>query len=236
MTRVGRAIVFGLLTIGLFPSSPALGRPLAQPTPEVIAAGFMNAHPDLLFRSRGLARYNAGDYEAARVRFLRAARYADKPSQGMLAEMYWNGEGVQRDRALGYAWMDLAAERQWRPFLTLRERYWAALSPSEQSRALSEGQSLYAVYGDDVAKPRKARVLRRERRDIVGSRTGAVGAVSIEVPGSVGTTVINSKTFFQDQYWDPGRFWAWQDSLWREASRGVVEVGTLQTPKVEAQP
>src|SRR3546814_6828921 len=80
--------------------------------------------------------------------FLRAARYADKPSQAMVAEMHWRGLGVPQDRELGYAWMDLAAERMYPNFVIKRERYWQLLDADQRSNAIERGQQLLAEYGD----------------------------------------------------------------------------------------
>ena len=87
-----------------------------EPLAQMLILRFMNGHPDLFWRLRGRKYYEAGHYEHARECFELAARYADKPSQAMLGEMHWQGEGGPRDRALGYAWMDLAAERLYEVF------------------------------------------------------------------------------------------------------------------------
>src|SRR3546814_613891 len=78
--------------------------------PGILTEGFLSSHPDMRWRREGLYSYNQEEYDIAMDQFLRAARYADKPSQAMIAEMYWKGIGVPRDRELGYAWMDWAAE------------------------------------------------------------------------------------------------------------------------------
>ena len=83
----------------------------------------------------------------------------------MLGEMHWEGLGGPRDRALGYAWMDLAAERYYEDFYLLRERYWSQLGAQEREQALRRGQPLLRKYGDDKAKRRLARILVRERPD-----------------------------------------------------------------------
>ena len=226
---------FALAALALaFTGTPAAfaqsGGPVDEPNAEVMAAGFLNAHPDLLYRSRGVERFRDGDFEAAFVRFMRAARYADKPSQGMLGEMYWNGRGVAQDRALGYAWMDLAAERLWRPFVIKREMYWNELDASERERALEEGKRLYAEYGDDVAKPRKENLMERERKNVVGSRTGATsGSISIQIPGPGGTETVSAKDYYDDRYWEADTYWAWQERIWKEARPAMVDVGPITT-------
>ena len=101
---------------------------------EVIGSeAFLGAHPDLKYRLLGLQHYGKGDWARALEDFRRAARYGDKPAQGMIGEMHWNGEGVAVDRALAYAWMDIAAERAYPLLLAKREHYWAELDESERA-------------------------------------------------------------------------------------------------------
>jgi len=72
--------------------------PPTDPTqdPVLLSAGFLSAHPDLRFRILALEKREAGKLEEAFRLFQRAAWYADKPSQAMVAEMLWfsrRGEG-----------------------------------------------------------------------------------------------------------------------------------------------
>src|SRR3546814_14922620 len=103
------------------------------------------------WRREGLYSYNREEYDIAMDQFLRAARYADKPSQAMIAEMYWKGIGVPRDRELGYAWMDLAAERMYPNFVILRERYWKRLDAQPRRNAIGRGDRKSGVEGKSVA-------------------------------------------------------------------------------------
>src|SRR3546814_12709301 len=104
----------------------------------------------------------------------------------MVAERLWDGDGGERDRALAYAGMDLAAERGYAGFLGLRERYWSALDEAERARALEAGQEVYAHYGDAASKPRIAIARRRGRREMPGSRPGMVARLQDYVPGPGG--------------------------------------------------
>lgn len=124
------------------------------------------------FRELGIEAQREGRASRAHTHFLRAARLADKLSQAAIAEQYWTGQGVDADRALGYVWMDLAAERGTPALIGLRESYWQTLSAVERERVRAAGPALYAVYGDVAAMPRHAREQRRERYRIVGSRLG----------------------------------------------------------------
>ena len=212
--------------------------PPPDPTSDrlMMSAGFLSAHPDLRYRLLGLDEFKHGRYEDALRFFQRASFYADKPSQGMVAEMLWNGQGIAKDPALAYAWMDLASERGYAGFLGLRERYWSALSETERKRALVEGEAVYAKYGDAAAQPRLATVLRRERRNITGSRTGFAGNVQIYVPGPGGFEQIDGTKFFDDRYWDPKQYQAWHDSIWMKPRVGRVSVGELENVQEGGKP
>lgn len=196
------------------------------------SAGFLAAHPDLENRGRGWAAYNRGDHAEAMTFFQRAARYADKPSQGMVGEMHWNGDGVPRDPVLAYIWMDLAAERGYEGFTVLRERYWNALDDAQRAQAVSRGQAVYAEFGDAVAKPRIAAVLRRASRQVTGSRVGMTGNLRIVIagPGGVPQTIDGSQ-YYAEKFWDPESYQAWQDAVWKKPLQGRVDVGDVEPLK-----
>lgn len=195
--------------------------------------GFLSAHPDMMWRLEGLQARERGKYEEMQTFWRRAARYGDKPSQGLLGEAFWEGHGVAVDRALAYAWMDLAAERGYPFLLAKREHYWNALTPEERERALVAGKELYAEYGDEVAKPRLEAVLRRERRNVTGSRTGATGNLQIIVPTPGGSRSIDSAHYYADKFWEPALYWRWQDNDWRDPGLGTVEIGEIRVDENE---
>ncbi len=196
--------------------------------PVMVNGGFLEAHPDLRYRLLGLEKYKSGDHADAFKFFRRAGYYADKPSQGMVAEMLWNGQGVDRDPVQAYIWMDLAAERGYEGFLALRERYWNQLDEAQRARAVEDGQAVYAVYGDDAAKPRIATVLRRELRNMTGSRLGSTGNLKVLVPGPAGSMQeIDGSKFYDPRYWNPEQYQQWHDAIWSKPRVGKVEVGEL---------
>lgn len=202
----------------------------------MVTAGFLSAHPDLRYRLLGMEEMRSGRHADAFRFFIRASYYADKPSQGMVAEMLWNGQGVEaRDPAMAYVWMDLAAERGYEGFLALRERYWAALDDTQRSVALREGPAIYGKYGDDAAQPRLDTAIRRGRNRITGSRVGAVGSLQIYVPGPGGYEQIDGAKFFDERYWDPGQYRAWHDAIWMKPRVGNVTVGELQSANAPGQ-
>jgi len=196
--------------------------------PLMISAGFLNGHPDLRFRMLGMEKQRANDQAAAFTFFQRAGYYGDKVSQAMVAEMLWNGTGTAVNRPLAYVWMDLAAERGYKGFLELRERYWAALAEDERTQAINQGEAVYARFGDAAADPRLALAMRREQKRMTGSRTGFAGNVKILVPGPNGTSEqIDGTKFYDSRYWEPAQYRQWQDSIWSTPRVARVDVGSV---------
>lgn len=194
--------------------------------PFIIAAGLLDSHPDLRYRTVGLEQFGDGKYPEAFKNFQRAAFYSDKPSQAIVGEMLWAGVGVEKDRALGHAWMGLAAERGYLSFSEKHQRYWNEMTEAERARALEQAPSIRAEYSDAAAEPRLHAVLTRERKKATGSRTGSeANNVKIVVPG-VGT--IDSSQYYNSRYWDPKEYRHWQDSIWQELRVGQVSVGDVE--------
>ena len=234
-TGLALAIVAMMLALPLHAQEKkARWEPTARQQEVLSSHSFLEAHPDMLNRARAMEELKRGDDTRAAAYFRRAARYADKASQAGYAEMLWEGRGVERDRALAYAWMDLAAERGYELFLAFRERYWAELGEAERVRAVEVGQQVYAEFGDTVAKPRLEAVMRRASRNITGSRTGAVGALKIVIPGPGGGTVIDGTEFYDKQFWEPKRYWQWQAAVMDGVKEGRVIVGDLHRKPDEA--
>ena len=229
--KSARPLLLALSLALLSPLPAAALAPEPASTEELVmtSAGFLSYHPDLRFRLLGLGEYRKGNYAEAMGHFRRAARYADKPSQGMIAEMLWKGQGTAVDRPAAYVWMDLAAERAYRMMLVQREKYWADLTETERARALEIGDALHAEYSDSVARPRLDQKLRQGKRRVTGSRTGFVGNLKISIPGPNGSRSIDGSTFFDEQYWNTNLYLRMQDSDWKEFGEGTVEIGELQS-------
>lgn len=187
--------------------------------------GFLAAHPDVGERKRGFWHLERGDVPRALEAFRRAARFADKPSMAMLAELYWEGRLVHRDRPAAYAWMDLAAERGYPAFIARRERYWAALDANERQRAVDVGEPLYAKFGDAVARRRLETLLDRARFAITGSRVGFIGPLNILVPQDQMLLGFSGDTYYQHRFWQPERYFEFTDRLWSGWPQGEVAVG-----------
>lgn len=194
----------------------------------------LTVHADLRFRLKAMEALEQGDHARAALRFRQAARYADKASQAALAELYWDGQGVDRDRALAYAWMDLAAERGYRFFLAKREAYWAALDARERSRSLVVGEALYAEFGDEVARPRlQARM--ENATNLLGLYRGKASFRTTHMNSRHGKVLgIRSERYFADVFDDQG-YWAWADATWEAVGQGQVEVLPLRAGKAQGR-
>lgn len=204
------ATLLGLLAVPAAGSSPA---PPADAYETIVLQSheFLVYHPDLRFRGLGMQARERGRHEEARNDFRNAARYGDKLSQAALADMLWNGQGGPVDRGLGYAWMDLAAERGTEWLVVQRERFWEALSADERERAVREGRALYAEFGDPAATPRLERELRAGSMRQTGSRAGWNGAMRSQGRGDAGARVLQPEKHQLARYWDPVAYRQWQD-------------------------
>lgn len=230
---IQKLLIGSALTMSLLTAAPVIqaSAPMAKPAHAAAnSSGFLEYHPDLRWRKEGLGLYTDGKHELAFAAFKRSSRFADKGSQAMIGEMLWKGEGVAVDKPAAYAWMDLASERGYRDFLTLREHYWLNLSEAEREQALEIGQDIYAEFGDDVAKPRLERMINRGRKAATGSRTGYRGALTVLIPGNGDWISIDGEQYYNDRFWQPDQYFKWQDQIWRDTERGRVEVGAVTTP------
>ncbi|KOO83347.1 SEL1-like repeat protein [Stenotrophomonas maltophilia] len=204
------AVLLGLLAMPAAGSGPP-PRTDAYETIVLQSHEFLVYHPDLRFRQLGMEARERGRDEEARNNFRNAARYGDKLSQAALADMLWNGQGGPADRALGYAWMDLAAERGTEWLVAQRERFWEALSADERERAVREGRTLYTEFGDPAATPRLERELRAGSMQQTGSRAGWSGAMRSQGRGDAGPRVLQPEKHQLARYWDPVAYRQWQD-------------------------
>ena len=226
--RPSLARAFGLvLIVCSWPTWADDDRALREQQAVMASKAFLDAHPDLKHRTEGFLRLEEGRTEDARRSFLEAARFADKPSQAVLAEMAWKGVGQPADRPRAYAWADISAERGYPQLVAIRESYWEQLSDEERERAIEIGQSLMDEYGDEVAKARMALHLRKARRTMISFRPRK--DVTVIVPDHSGFgRAIRGHNFYATEFWDPEEYQAWVDDGWMGSPEGKVDVGEVE--------
>lgn len=211
------------------------------------SSNFRNSHPDLLHRLGGQAAFEDGDFATARVEFEVAARFGDKLSQAMLAEMEWLGTGAPANRARAYVWMDLAAERGFVGFVSKRERFWAALDQTERGLVRLIGEPIYAEYGDESALPRLGIKFRRGLYGSVLRKGGSLaargtvlvpngGPITLRANGAGGTFVTGGiqmefADYYDDAFWRVDSYVRWHEEQLDLARRGTVEVGQITEPE-----
>ncbi|MBN8886922.1 MAG: sel1 repeat family protein [Rudaea sp.] len=235
-----RMLCAALAAAMLAPVAHADGDPLDDPGVQKTLRAMANAstwyHPDIFGMTVGMRRYAHKDYAGALKYFEIGSYYADKLSQLSTGLMYMNGEGVKKDPVTAYAWLDLAAERDYPEFVSTRDNLKAELSPEQLAQATEMRKKLSERYGDAVAKPRMAQQLRQGQTEITGSRTGFdSGANHIATNTHCGPAlVIGGRTIPQvgcgsvDMYardnWDPDKYFAGRDREWK----ATVTVGSLE--------
>jgi uncharacterized protein len=206
-------------------------------------------HPDQYGEFMGIKRYAAGDFAGAMKYFLVGAHFADKPSQLCIGLLYLNGEGVPKDPVTAYAWIAVAAERNFPQFVASREQVWAKLDAGQRDQAKALADKLFADYGDAVAKPRLASQLRQARMQTTLSRLGFIDDARAYTPeqffsglrshlansgeplqncgmGTIkGSAIVGCSDFFAESRWNPPEYFQTRDSSWQ----GIVKVGALQS-------
>ena len=71
---------------------------------------------------------------------------------------------------------------------------------------------------------------------MTGSRTGMVGSLTIVVPmAGEGEQVIDGAKFYDPRYWQPEKYWAWQDAVWEDLRQGQVNVGDPEKVEPSAE-
>lgn len=244
----------GLLTVA------CSGNPVTAPrlshgehqTLQAMSQASTWGHPDLSGQFNGMQAYARGDYANALKYFKYGARYADKLSQLSIGLMYLNGRGVKKDPVTAWAWLALAAERDYPKFASTRDSVWKNLDDTQRQRARRVHEQLAATYGDKVAKVRMRHALQYWRTQITGSRTGFDSGVKhVDKARFAGNGAGNSACMRQSAImapisgcggniyakwrWDPKTYFALKDSRWT----GTVSVGALEdvgSPDEPAKP
>lgn len=204
----------------------------AGPTSHLNARNYAQNTPGYDHLQDGARAYLNEDYRRAYGNFIAAARWADKVAQAQLGHMYFLGQGVERNPARGWAWMALAAERDYPQYAAVAREFWANLTSGQQRAALAiYEQELQPEFGDDVAVPRASMRMTRDRMRITGSRVGNISFARTIVnrPGDYfNDTYISADTFYARDRWDFERIIAFEARLFQERARGRVELKELE--------
>jgi hypothetical protein len=192
-------------------------------------------HPDLFGEFAGMRHYSRHEYKQALKYFEIGALYADKLSQLCLGLMYLNGEGTSKDPLTAYAWIDLAAERNYPDFVATRDTLKTKLTPEQLEQAMALRGKLAEKYGDTVAKHRLIVQLRQGQMQLTGSHTGFdYGNYWIKTNPNCGPALVVGGqeqpqigcggSVFAKVRWDPDLYFASRDREYK----ATVNVGAVQ--------
>ena len=163
-----------LILIVVVLASPCFGRPPVFATPD---------QADLV---RGARSLQDGFETDAYDKFLRAAELGNKEAQKSIGLMYIKGIGVEKDWASAYAWLKLAGNHGDPKIIAARDEVWGTLREDEKAAANQRYEQIKEHYGDYVALKRRQEWVRKQKREVTGSRTGRVGALRIQVADATG--------------------------------------------------
>ncbi len=192
---------------------------------EVAISRVGDGRPDLRARRAAFRHLAHGRYSAAMRSFEQASLYADKASQAMIAFMFAEGLGVERDPVTALAWMEVASERDYPVLVDERVALDRGMRSDERAEAARLARELRDEHGDVVAKQRLAdamamRLLPRGAPHVTGSRVGNIANIRNGSPNAEGKVVLDvggglhRKDVLVPRRWDASRYWTSQDRLW----------------------
>ncbi len=174
--RVTKAQQIAAIFVLLLLAVPAMAVPPEFATPD---------QADVVRAARSL---QDGFEKDAISKFKRAARYGNKEAQKSVGLMYIKGMGVKKDWAMAFAWLKLASSHGDPRIVAAREEVYGALRDDEKARADAYFLELQTEYSDQKALELRGEWVRKQKREVTGSRTGNVGALRIQVADATGYT------------------------------------------------
>ncbi len=97
-----------------------------------------------------LELYDRGEYENAYKGFLELARVGNKDAQYSIAVMYLKGEGVEKDRLKGSAWLRLASQSGIELHVKTAEKYYGNLNKEERSEVDKHYSELEVEFSSEA--------------------------------------------------------------------------------------
>jgi hypothetical protein len=185
-----------LSAIALLPAraqpAPVAQTPAAPDYDSGVVAGAMSdsnfntptadGRPGVKFFDLAVKALRKGDFAHAVEMYKVAASWAYKPAEYNLAVMYYKGQGIPVDRALGAAWIVLAAERKDPYYLKVQNLMVSPLTDAQFAKTNEHWRELKKTYGDEVALPRAKAQWAWVRTHQTGTRTGGFsGPVQVGV-------------------------------------------------------
>lgn len=204
---------------------------MSSATAQPEDASFAEHTPGYRHYNEAMYSYRAGQYASARSKFKVAARWGDKLSQYNLGIMNYLGQGAPEDAARAWAWVTLAAERDYPMMLDMADQIYDGLSEAQkaQGRSILEDE-LIPEFGDEVAIERTAKRMQRERKRVTGSRTGAVGNLTVIDRSGRSRS---GRDFYRAEAWDFRQVVEQETRLFKGLDLGEVTLRDVEDPETE---
>lgn len=182
--------------------------------------------------------YQTGMYTRALNHYREAAVWADKFAQYNVGVMHLRGEGTAFDPMRAWAWIKLAAERDYPEFIETAEDLHAMLDEEQRRRARKIYENeLLPEYGDASQVPRTARKMRYQLRQATGSRTGSAGFLArlrvYELHEGDGLSRRGDE-YYDPMKWNFRQIVQFESDIMIDYNRGSVELGEFKLVDDEA--
>lgn len=165
-----RDLMAGMLLLLTAGSSMAGGQQFGSEAPDAKQARVLDYIADMNC-PQGIEHYLPGAYYYcvgrkalarkdplhARTMFETAAGWGSKQAQFMLGLLYFNGEGMPKNRPLGIAWLRLSSERDTPYFIAVTNSAITQSTLAERTAAAELLVKMRPVYGDARAAVRASR-------------------------------------------------------------------------------
>lgn len=162
--------------------------------------------------------YGDGQYQQAYDQFLVAAQWGNKLAQYNIGTMHQNGQGVAKDPARAWAWLQLSAERDYGALSAIADEVYAELSTEQQSRGTRIlNRELLPKFSDATVLPTVQRYLDRQYRMATGSRLGGSGSSQLIVQPNDELPKVGDIYYAKDR---------WQVSSWLDEEKRWFEAMT----------
>lgn len=176
--------------------------------------------------------YRAGMHQRALNHYREAAVWADKFAQYNVGVMHLRGEGTEFDPVRAWAWIKLAAERDYPEFVETAEDLQAMLDEEQRRKAREIYENeLLPEYGDASQVAPTARKMRYNLRQATGSRTGSAGFLAMlrvyEVHEGDGLSRRGDE-YYDPMKWDFRQVVQFESDIMINYDRGSVEFGEFK--------
>lgn len=132
--------------------------------------------PDKVYLAKAIKQYNEGYNQLTLSYFKKAAAFGNSEAQKYIGLMNIKSLGVERDWALGYAWIRLAALDHTHKHEKLKQKIFSQLLPEEIERSNKLYDEIHEDYSPHTTLLRRNRWVSKLKHNslVVGSRTGSL--------------------------------------------------------------